>query len=64
MDQEYARNRQLFLMERGYRYAVADEETWGEIQVKLSLSACVKGLSQEVCKQVADVYRCDADPDV
>lgn len=31
--------------------------------MKPSLSACVKGLSQEVCKQVADVYRCDADPD-
>ncbi|MFD1396590.1 DNA repair helicase XPB [Kroppenstedtia eburnea] len=30
LDQEYARNRQLFLMERGYRYAVADEEAWGE----------------------------------
>ncbi|GGA50264.1 DEAD/DEAH box helicase [Kroppenstedtia guangzhouensis] len=29
LDQEYARNRQLFLMERGYRYAVADGETWG-----------------------------------
>ncbi|WP_188432788.1 helicase-associated domain-containing protein [Kroppenstedtia guangzhouensis] len=31
--------------------------------MKLSLSACVKGLSKEVCKQMADIYRCDADPD-
>lgn len=30
LDQEYARNRQLFLMERGYRYGIADEKTWGE----------------------------------
>lgn len=35
----------------------------GRNQVKLSLSACVKGLSQEVCRQVADVYKCDAEPE-
>lgn len=30
VDQDYAHNRQLFLAERGYRYDVADAETWGD----------------------------------
>lgn len=29
VDQDYAHNRRLFLAERGYRYEVADAETWG-----------------------------------